>query len=254
MCGIIGYVGDEQAAGILMDGLRRLEYRGYDSAGVAVLDGGRLNIVRAVGKLQNLQKALRATPLTGTIGVGHTRWATHGKPTETNAHPHTEGRATVVHNGIIENYATLKERLEKSGATFRSETDTEVIAHLIDRELRDGRDLPDAVRAALAELRGSYAVVVLDSADPDRLVVAKASSPLVLGVADGETFVASDIPALLGYTDEFVYLDDGEVAVLSREGYEVTTLDGTPVAKRTQRIRWSPAMAQKGGYKHFMLK
>ncbi|MBZ0253637.1 MAG: glutamine--fructose-6-phosphate transaminase (isomerizing), partial [Candidatus Methylomirabilis sp.] len=226
----------------------------YDSAGVAVLDGGKLSVVRAVGKLQNLQKELATRPAPGAIGIGHTRWATHGKPSETNAHPHTSGRVTVVHNGIIENYAAIKERLQKEGRIFQSETDTEVISHLIDWRLAQGDDFPEAVRGALGELRGSYAVVALDREDPARLVAAKTSSPMVLGRGDGASFVASDIPAVLGRAEEFAFLLDGEMAVLDRGGFRVTTLAGDPVEKTFERIRWSPAMAEKGGYKHFMLK
>ena len=201
MCGIVGYVGDDEAAPILIDGLRRLEYRGYDSAGVAIHEGGGIEIVRAAGKLRNLEKALSASPLRGTAGIGHTRWATHGRPSEVNAHPHIAGPIAVVHNGIIENHLQLRAELEAGGVTMSSDTDTEIVAHLVHRETQAGHDMLSAVRRALAQVEGAYAIAVVSEAEPRRIVVAKSSSPLVLGVARGATYCASDIPALLPYTN-----------------------------------------------------
>ena len=254
MCGIVGYVGDEQAAPILLDGLRRLEYRGYDSAGVAVHDNGRIELVRAVGKLRNLEKALAENSLTGTVGVGHTRWATHGRPSEINAHPHIAGPIAVVHNGIIENHLELRQELEADGFGISSDTDTEIVAHLIHRESIQGYDLLAAVRRALGQVEGAYAIAVLSSDQVDRIIVAKNASPLVLGVSGRATYCASDIPALLPYTDEMLFLEDDEIAVLESTGFSVSTVDGAPVERNTHRISWSPIMAEKAGYKHFMLK
>ena len=254
MCGIVGYVGDDEAAPILIDGLRRLEYRGYDSAGVAIHEGGGIEIVRAVGKLRNLEKALTASPLHGTAGIGHTRWATHGRPSEVNAHPHIAGPIAVVHNGIIENHLQLRAELEAGGVTMSSDTDTEIIAHLVHRETQAGHDMLSAVRRSLAQVEGAYAIAVVSEAEPRRIVVAKSSSPLVLGVARGATYCASDIPALLPYTNSMVFLEDGEIAVLEQDGFEITTLDGAPVSRPARKISWSPVMAEKAGFKHFMLK
>ena len=254
MCGIVGYVGDAPCAALLLDGLRRLEYRGYDSAGLAVLDGGRVRTLRAVGKLRNLESALRETPLPGATGIGHTRWATHGRPSETNAHPHVVGGVAVVHNGIIENYLPLKKRLLSQGQTISSDTDTEIVAHLISLEVKEGRDLTDAVRRALRQVEGAYALAVISENEPDRVVVAKTSSPLVLGLGEGESYCGSDIPALLPYTREMVFLQDGELAVLGKGSVQITTLDGVEVQREPQHIDWSPMMAEKAGYKHFMLK
>ncbi|HEV8664197.1 MAG TPA: glutamine--fructose-6-phosphate transaminase (isomerizing) [Candidatus Methylomirabilis sp.] len=255
MCGIIGYVGPKGVVPVLLDGLKRLEYRGYDSAGLAFLQGGRLIVQRSVGKIRDLENTLWGKDYRGEIGLGHTRWATHGRPSEENAHPHTDcrGEVVVVHNGIIENYLALKQKLTAEGHTFRSETDTEVIAHLIEKYLREG-DLPTAVRRALKEVTGAYAIGVLWQGDPDRIVGARVSSPLVVGLGEGEFLIASDIPALLAHTRNVLFLDDGEVAVLGRDGVEVTTMDGEPVSKRVERVAWSPILAEKGGYKHFMLK
>ncbi len=255
MCGIIGYVGPKGVVPVLLDGLKRLEYRGYDSAGLAFLQGGRLIVQRSVGKIRDLENSLWGKDYRGEIGLGHTRWATHGRPTEENAHPHTDcrGEVVVVHNGIIENYLALKQKLVAEGHTFRSETDTEVIAHLIEKYLREA-DLPTAVRRALKEVTGAYAIGVLWQGDPDRIVGARASSPLVVGLGEGESLIASDVPALLAYTRNVIFLDDGEVAVLSRDGVEVTTVDGERVSKTVERVAWSPILAEKGGYKHFMLK
>jgi glutamine---fructose-6-phosphate transaminase (isomerizing) len=254
MCGIVGYVGPRPAAPILVDGLKRLEYRGYDSAGLAVHAGSGIEIRRAVGKLRNLEGLLLERPLEGIVGIGHTRWATHGRPSEVNAHPHVSGDVAVVHNGIIENHVALRRELKSEGFEIQSETDTELVAHLIEREVRTGKDLLAAVLAAIARLEGAYAIAVLDHARPHQIVVARASSPLVLGVGDGEMFCASDVPALLPYTRDMIFLEDGDVAVL--EPRHITLLDtrGDPVERPTRRIDWSPAMAEKAGYKHFMLK
>jgi len=254
MCGIVGYIGNQQAAPILLDGLRRLEYRGYDSAGVAVHDNGSIALVRAVGKLCSLDKALAENPLSGTVGVGHTRWATHGRPSEVNAHPHVAGPIAVVHNGIIENHLGLRQELEADGFEMSSDTDTEIIAHLVHRETKAGHDLLTAVRHALGQVEGAYAIAVLSSEQVDRIIVAKNASPLVLGVSEGATYCASDIPALLPYTDEMVFLEDDEVAVLESTGFSLSTVGGAPIERDTHRISWSPVMAEKAGYKHFMLK
>jgi len=254
MCGIVGYVGPQSCAEILVDGLRRLEYRGYDSAGLAVYDGKKVNVLRSVGKLGNLVKALRETPLEGSLGIGHTRWATHGRPTEVNAHPHVAGDIAIVHNGIIENHLELKRALGEQGVKFSSDTDTEIVAHLIDRERRAGSDLLEATRKALGQVHGAYAVAVLDRAAPDRLVVAKNASPLVIGLGEGETFAASDIPAILPWTKKMLFLEDGEIAVITVDGAAVQTLDGRKVDRQPKTITWNASQAEKGGYKHFMLK
>jgi glucosamine--fructose-6-phosphate aminotransferase (isomerizing) len=254
MCGIVGYVGDEECAPILLDGLRRLEYRGYDSAGTAIFEDGRISVVRAVGKLRNLEKALADKPPKGRVGVGHTRWATHGRPSELNAHPHQIGEVAVVHNGIIENHLSLRARLVERGAKIVSDTDTELVAHLIDHNVRQGNDIETAVRKALAEVHGAYALAVISRAEPDRIVVAKSASPLVIGIGNGASYCGSDIPALLPYTREMIFLEDGEMAVLTKEGVRITTLDGKVVDRPPRHIDWSPVMAEKAGFKHFMLK
>ena len=257
MCGIVGYIGDKDAVGVIVDGLKRLEYRGYDSAGVAVLGPEGLEVRRAAGRIKVLEGLLRERPVLGRIGIGHTRWATHGRPTDDNAHPHTDGSGTlvVVHNGIIENYLPIKERLHAEGHVFTSETDTEVIGHLIERHLKDTPRLDDAVRRALRELRGSYAVVVLSKAAPDRLVAAKhGAGSVVVGLGQGETFLASDIPALLAHTRDVVILEDEDVAVVTRHGVDISDLSGAPVSRTATRIMWDPILAEKGGYRHFMLK
>ncbi|HKL48517.1 MAG TPA: glutamine--fructose-6-phosphate transaminase (isomerizing) [Desulfuromonadales bacterium] len=254
MCGIVGYVGSQDAVPILIDGLRRLEYRGYDSAGIATIDGGKVDIRRAEGKLVNLDVRLKEQPLQGKSGIGHTRWATHGRPSETNAHPHQAGGIVVVHNGIIENYLSLKERLRDLGHTFRSETDTEIIAHLVEEHHKRAPDFVSAVRSALAEVRGAYAVAMLCEDEPGTLVAAKQNSPLVLGQGEGEFFVASDIPAMLSHTREMIFLDDGEMAVICDGHLQVTDLTGNERRKTPKTITWSPLMAEKGGYRHFMLK
>jgi glucosamine--fructose-6-phosphate aminotransferase (isomerizing) len=257
MCGIVGYVGERNATEVIVDGLKRLEYRGYDSAGLAVLDGTGLVIRRSPGRIGNLEARLEQEPVAGRIGLGHTRWATHGRPSEANSHPHADctGDLVVVHNGIIENYATLKERLLAEGHRFRSETDTEVIAHLLEEQLRAGHDLREACRATVAELRGAYAIAALSSAHPDEMVAAKlGGGSVVVGLGRNETYLASDIPALLPYTRDVVILEDGEAARITRAGLELTTLDGRRVERAPSRIDWDATMAQKGGYKHFMLK
>jgi len=257
VCGIVGYIGDKDAVGLIVDGLKRLEYRGYDSAGIAVLGASGLEVRRAAGRIKVLEGLLRERPLKGSIGIGHTRWATHGRPTDDNAHPHTDGSGTlvVVHNGIIENYLPIKERLAAEGHVFTSETDTEVIAHLVERHLQDTPRLDEAVRRALRELSGSYAIGVLSKQMPDRLVAAKhGAGSVVIGLGQGETILASDIPALLAHTRDVVILEDGDVAVVTRHGVEITDLAGAPVSRTPTRILWDPILAEKGGYRHFMLK
>ena len=254
MCGIIGYVGKDAAVPILIEGLKKLEYRGYDSSGVAVLQGGKFEVRRAVGKLQNLETLLRGESLTGAIGVGHVRWATHGRPSEENAHPHRAGSVVVVHNGIIENYTALKKELAAKGHTFRSETDTEVIAHLIDSIAQKGVPLDQAVRETTSRLQGAYAIAVIDERSPDIVVGARKGSPLVVGLGQGEFFLASDIPAILHRTRDVLFLNDDEMAVLSREGVRLTDLSGREISREITRVMWNPIMAEKGGYRHFMLK
>ncbi|MBI4715642.1 MAG: glutamine--fructose-6-phosphate transaminase (isomerizing) [Nitrospirae bacterium] len=255
MCGIIGYLGRQNAVPILIDGLKRLEYRGYDSAGVAFLQGGKVEVRRAVGKLRNLEHLLAGESFSGQIGIGHTRWATHGRPSEENAHPHRVGSLVLVHNGIIENYLPLKRELQAEGRVFTSETDTEVIAHLIDRHIQKGKDLTQAVRDSLKEVRGAYAIAVMKEEEPDLLVGARNGCPLVVGLGQGEYFLASDIPAILSHTRDVIFLDDEELAVLSPEGVEVTKVGGgDPIAQEVSRVMWNPVMAEKGGYRHFMLK
>src|SRR5690348_10931212 len=255
MCGIIGYIGDEAVTPVLLDGLRRLEYRGYDSAGVAVVRDGTVAIRRSAGKLANLEAAIAAQPVDGAYGIGHTRWATHGRPTEENAHPHRDctGRIVVIHNGIIENYLELKRELQAQGHTFVTETDTEVVAHLVERDSR-GDGLEQAVRRALARLRGQFALVLLSADDPEKIVAVRNGPPLVVGIGDGEYFVASDTPAILSHTRNMVFLADGDMAVLTRAGVRFTDFSGRAIEHRPQRVTWDPVMAEKAGYKHFMLK
>ncbi|MDA2916045.1 glutamine--fructose-6-phosphate transaminase (isomerizing) [Nitrospinae bacterium AH_259_B05_G02_I21] len=252
MCGIIGYVGHQQVVPVLLEGLKRLEYRGYDSAGIAMLSNGALAVRRCKGKIRQLEELLKGETISGTVGIGHTRWATHGRPSEENAHPHRSGGIVVVHNGIIENYLTLKHALEAEGRVFASETDTEVIVHLIDRAFAG--NLEAAVRQALKEVQGAYSIAAIAESDPDKVVVARMASPLVVGLGQGEYLVASDIPAILHHTRDVLFLDDGEVATATPEGVTITTLDGTPVTKEVKQVLWNPVMAEKGGYKHFMLK
>ena len=254
MCGIIGYVGRSNATPILLDGLKRLEYRGYDSAGVAIYGPSGLDVKRAEGKLSRLEKNIAEEPMNGTIGIGHTRWATHGKPTEANAHPHRSGDIVLVHNGIIENYTELKRFLGDQGSRFASETDTEVICHLIDYYYQSEKNTLNAIKKAVDRLSGSYALVIMNTSEPDKLYVAKHGSPLVLGECDGEGFVASDIPALLPYTKEMRFLEDGDFAVIGPEGMKLTDLNDNFVERPLKTIPWSPLMAERGGYKHFMLK
>jgi len=256
MCGIVGYIGPKRVVPVIIEGLRKLEYRGYDSAGIAVVDGiGKIEIRRAPGKLKNLEESLRESPIEGSYGIGHTRWATHGRPTEENAHPHRDctGQYVVVHNGIIENYLELKEKLQSEGHKFITETDTEIVAHLVEKY---AKDLPfeEAVRRTLKDLRGIYSLVFLSAKDPQKLVAARIGPPSVIGLGDGEYFVASDIPALLEHTRKIFFLADGDVAVLSRDGVRVTDVEGHPVERPAHHVAWDPIMAEKGGYKHFMQK
>jgi glutamine---fructose-6-phosphate transaminase (isomerizing) len=255
MCGIIGYIGPKQVVPVLIDGLRRLEYRGYDSAGVAVVRDGQIELRRSAGKLSRLEAAIHSEPLDGEYGLGHTRWATHGRPTEENAHPHRDctGKIVVVHNGIIENYLDLKRQLQREGHAFVTETDTEIVAHLVEQEMQDD-GLEAAVRRALKQLRGLFAVVLLSTDDPDKIVAVRNGPPVVVGLGDGEFFVASDIPAILSHTRDVVFLGDEEIAVVTRTGVEFTDFSGKPVSKATQRVLWDPVMAERAGYKHFMLK
>jgi glucosamine--fructose-6-phosphate aminotransferase (isomerizing) len=254
MCGIVGYIGGQQATPIILEGLKKLEYRGYDSAGIATLEAGESGIRRSEGKLANLENLLREQPLSGIIGIGHTRWATHGRPSEINAHPHKAGLIIVVHNGIIENYLQLKEQLKLAGHTFKSETDTEIIAHLLEEKLKTAHGFEQAARQALADLRGAYAVCILNEKEPGTLIAAKLGSPMVVGLGQGEFFVASDIPAILAHTREMVFMEDGEMAIFRNDGVTFSTIDGKPLNKVPRHIDWSPLMAEKGGYKHFMLK
>ena len=254
MCGIMGYVGRREAAPLLFEGLRRLEYRGYDSAGIAAFANGGIAVRRAAGKLDNLGRVLQADPLSGTVGIGHTRWATHGPPSEENAHPHRAGDVVVIHNGIIENYLDLRHELAREGRTFTSETDTEVIAHLIDSALQAGASFPAAVRAAIHRLTGSFAIVALSERAPGTLLAAKNATPIVIGVGTDENFVASDVPALLDYTREVVFLEDGEMAELGADGVAISDFAGQPVSRTPRHIHWDALTAQKDGYKHFLLK
>ncbi|MBI4401886.1 MAG: glutamine--fructose-6-phosphate transaminase (isomerizing), partial [Nitrospirae bacterium] len=254
MCGIVGYVGNQDAVPILLEGLRRLEYRGYDSAGIAVLLNGKIEVRRSVGKLVNLEKMLAGQRLSGTIGLGHTRWATHGKPSEQNAHPHRSDGCVLVHNGIIENYLPLKQQLQQEGYRFESETDTEVVAHLIARHVRGGASLAEAVRAATREIRGSYAIAAVCEDEPDKLVATRSGCPLVVGRSGGSAWVASDVMAILSHTREVIYLEEGDLAVVTTSDVRIMDSDGRPVARSATRITWDAAAAEKGGYPHFMLK
>jgi len=254
MCGIVGYIGPREAVPIIIDGLKRLEYRGYDSAGLAVLEDGCLAVRRASGKLRNLEEVLKLNPVEGHFGIGHTRWATHGRPTEENAHPHRDchGDIVVVHNGIVENYLTLKAQLAKEGHTFITETDTEVIAHLVEKYY-DG-NLENAVRDAVRQLTGVFALSVISRQDPNKIVAARSGPPVVIGLGDSEYFVASDVPAILSHTRDMIFLADGDMAVLTKDGVHLTDFNGRPVKRPPSHILWDPIMAEKGGYKHFMLK
>ena len=255
MCGIVGYIGNRKAVPIILDGLRRLEYRGYDSAGIAVLNGdNHLSVRRASGKLRNLEEAIRVNPVDGPYGIGHTRWATHGRPTEENAHPHRDctGDIVVVHNGIVENYLQLKHQLALEGHKFVTETDTEVIAHLVEKYYEG--HLEEAVRKAVRDLSGVFALGIIASSDPSKIVAARQGPPVVVGLGDGEYFVASDVPAILSHTRDMFFLNDGDIAVLTSEGVHLTDFNGRAVKRPVTHILWDPIMAEKGGYKHFMLK
>ena len=257
MCGIVGYVGNKQVVPLIIDGLRKLEYRGYDSAGIAVVnERHELEIRRAEGKLRNLEETIRLSPLDGTYGIGHTRWATHGRPTEENAHPHRDctGRVVVVHNGIIENYLQLKERLRKSDHRFVTETDTEIMAHLIEEYLKQDSSFEQAVRSSVRELRGIFALSIINSDEPDTIIAVRQGPPVVIGLGDREFFVASDIPPILQHTRDVFFLGDGEIAIINKDAVRVTDFEGNSVQPSIQRITWDPIMAEKGGFKHFMLK
>ncbi|MEW6388740.1 MAG: glutamine--fructose-6-phosphate transaminase (isomerizing) [Thermodesulfobacteriota bacterium] len=254
MCGIIGYLGPQEALPILLDGLKRLEYRGYDSAGMAVLGHNGLEIRRSLGKLRELENLVRQNPLQGQVGIGHTRWATHGRPSEANAHPHQVGDIAVVHNGIIENYLELKEQLLKAGHRFASETDTEIVSHLIVKHLRQGASYLEAVSLTLKEIRGSYALVIANAQEPRMLVAARKESPLILGLGEGEYFLASDIPAILPYTRQVIFLEDHDLVVLRDGEFLLLDDEGRRLERPVHTITWSPAMAEKAGYKHFMQK
>ncbi|MGA9682374.1 MAG: glutamine--fructose-6-phosphate transaminase (isomerizing) [Candidatus Sulfotelmatobacter sp.] len=262
MCGIVGYVGKKPVVPIIIEGLRRLEYRGYDSAGIAVAgNGDKLQMRRAEGKLRNLEEAIRLKPLDGSYGIGHTRWATHGRPTEENAHPHRDctGKIVVVHNGIVENYLSLKKKLIEEGHKFSTETDTEVIAHLIEKHLfksGNGRHptLEDAVRRTVKELTGVFALAVISVDEPNKIVAARNGPPLVIGLGNDEYFVASDVPAILYHTRDIFFLADGDLAIVTLAGVELTDFDGRPIQRQVQHVTWDPIMAEKGGFKHFMLK
>ncbi|MBI3645240.1 MAG: glutamine--fructose-6-phosphate transaminase (isomerizing) [Acidobacteriales bacterium] len=262
MCGIVGYVGKKQVVPVIIEGLRRLEYRGYDSAGIAVAGNGEgLQIRRAEGKLRNLEESIRNKPLDGTYGIGHTRWATHGRPTEENAHPHRDcsGRIVVVHNGIVENYLSLKKKLIEEGHKFTTETDTEIIAHLIEKYyLKTGNgqrpSLEEAVRKAVKELTGVFALVVIAVDEPNKIVAARNGPPAVIGLGKDEYFVASDVPAILYHTRDLFFLADGDLAVITQDGVRLSDFDGNPVERQVQHVTWDPIMAEKGGFKHFMLK
>ena len=255
MCGIIGYIGDKPVVPVLIEGLRRLEYRGYDSAGVAVVNGSGIELRRSAGKLANLEQVILQEPIKGVYGLGHTRWATHGRPTEENAHPHRDctGRIVVVHNGIIENYLELKQELQSKGHKFVTETDTEVVAHLVEQEWKDD-GLENAVQRAMERLRGLFAIVLMSADDHQKIVAVRNGPPVVVGLGEGEWFVASDIPAILQHTRNVVFLDDQEMAIATRDGVKFTNLTGQVVEKKPTRVTWDPVQAEKAGYKHFMLK
>jgi glucosamine--fructose-6-phosphate aminotransferase (isomerizing) len=253
MCGIIGYTGKRNAVQVVLEGLKRLEYRGYDSAGVAFFSGKGIEVRRCTGKIKELVSLIESENPVSHTAIGHTRWATHGRPSEENAHPHRSNGIVLVHNGIIENYLQLRKKLGAEGYKFTSETDTEVLCHLIDAYAKD-RPLEDAVRLALKEVRGAYALAVIKEGEPDKIVGVRKDSPLVVGLGDGEFFVASDIPAFLSYSRDVIFLDDGEMVILTSEGVKITGLDGGPLQKEVRSVSWSPSMAEKGGYKHFMLK
>ncbi len=253
MCGIIGYIGNRKAIPIVMEGLKRLEYRGYDSAGIAYFADGDIQVKRCKGKIQQLDSIVDAQKIESTAAIGHTRWATHGKPSDENAHPHRSGGIVLVHNGIIENYVELKHKLQAEGFVFKSQTDTEVLCHLINK-YASNLPLEDAVRSALKEVHGAYAFAVIDIREPDKIVAVRKESPLVLGLGENEYFLASDVPAFLSYSREVIFLDNNEMAIMHRDGIIITDFEGKPVDKNVVTISWSPSMAEKGGYRHFMLK
>ncbi len=254
MCGIIGYIGKQNVVPILIEGLKKLEYRGYDSAGIAFFRGGRIEIRRCAGKMRELENLIESENLQGSFGIGHTRWATHGKPSEENAHPHKAGSVVVVHNGIIENYLELKTGLKKKGHTFTSDTDTEVVCHLISSYTQKGLDLKDATRKAIKHVKGAYALGIISQEEPDKIVAVKKDSPLIIGLGNKEFFMASDIPAFLSHTRDIIILDSGEMAEITRNGVSIFDVNGNPVKKKITKVTWSSVMAEKGGYKHFMLK
>ena len=253
MCGIIGYIGHRNAIPVVMEGLKRLEYRGYDSAGIAYFTDGEIKVKRCKGKINQLEAIIADQKLDSTAAIGHTRWATHGKPSDENAHPHRSDGIVLVHNGIIENYVELRHKLQSEGYTFNSETDTEVLCHLINMH-STGIPLEDAVRSALREVRGAYAFAVMSQKEPGKIVAVRKESPLVLGLGDNEYFLASDVPAFLSYSREVIFLDNNEMAVMHKDGVIITDLEGRPANKNVVTISWSPSMAEKGGYRHFMLK
>ena len=253
MCGIIGYIGSKNAVPIVMEGLKRLEYRGYDSAGIAYFADGKIDVKRCKGKIHDLENIVNKYNISSSLAIGHTRWATHGRPSDENAHPHRSNGIVIVHNGIIENYVQLKHMLQEDGFTFTSETDTEVLCHLISRHSKD-KTIEEAVRAAIKEVRGSYAFAVINEREPDKIVAARKESPLVIGIGDGECFLASDVPAFLSHSRKVIFLENNEIAVIRRKDVVITDFWGTPLNKNITTISWSPSMAEKGGYRHFMLK
>ena len=254
MCGIVGYIGQRDCSTLLLNALRHLEYRGYDSAGIAIIQNGQIFCHRAQGKLVVLEELLKRKPLTGSIGIGHTRWATHGVPSETNAHPHVVDNIALVHNGIIENYSLLKNKLQKKGAKFLSQTDTEVIAHLVAFSLRETNDFVKAVYKAISQLKGSFALAMLSAKEPDKLIGVRCESPLIVGLAENENVLASDVPAILPYTKKVIFLNDGEIAILYKDKVEIRNFQGNQLPFHIKELPWSPVMAEKGGYKHFMQK
>ncbi|MEE8449444.1 MAG: glutamine--fructose-6-phosphate transaminase (isomerizing), partial [Thermodesulfobacteriota bacterium] len=254
MCGIIGYIGKQDCLPILTAGLKRLEYRGYDSAGLALMANGQLVIRRSSGKLSRLARRLKGLPSRATLGIGHTRWATHGRPSEANAHPHRAGPVAIVHNGIVENYLQLKQQILSQGHTLSSDTDTEIIAHLINQQISQGVDLVSAVRNALTQVEGYYALAIVSETEPDKLIAARMGSPLVVGLGKEEYFIASDVLAILNHTNKMIFLDDGELALLSRNELRFMDLDGQTRKKEVHEVPLNPALAEKGRYKHFMQK
>ncbi len=254
MCGIMGYVGEREAISVLLDGLKRLEYRGYDSSGISICYGEKINLARAKGKISELEKRISNVELKGSIGIGHTRWATHGKPSDENAHPHRSEHVVVIHNGIIENHLELRKKLEAAGFSFQSETDTEVVPFLIEFYLRDRLSLEKAVQKTISEIKGAFALCIISSKEPDKIIAVKNASPLILGIGKGENFVASDIPALLSHTRDIVVLEDGEMAVITRDAYRLVDFKGRSIDRLPKHITWSNIMAEKEGFKHFMLK